>query len=75
MQQNKTLHVIKIDLVKKRREKSAETAKKNDDFKEFFEQLGKCFKLGVHDDSTVRAKIAELLRLNVSTPNDELRSS
>ena len=36
MQQNKTLHVIKIDRVKKRREESAETAEKNDDFKEFF---------------------------------------
>ena len=66
MQQNKALHVIKMDLVKKRLERSAETAEKNDDVKEFCEQLGKCFKLGVHGDSTVGAKIAELLRLNVS---------
>ena len=43
LQQNKALHVIKMDLVKKRLEKSAETAEKNDDVKEFREQLGKCF--------------------------------
>ena len=41
----------------------------SEDVKEFYEQLGKCFKLGVHDDSSVGAKIAELLRLNVSTSN------
>ena len=69
VQQNKTFHVIKMDLVKKFLEKSAETAEKNDDVKEFFEQLGKCFKLGVHDDCTVGAKIAELSRPNVSASN------
>ena len=60
VQQNKTLHVIKMDLVRKFLEMFAEIAELSDDVKEFF---------GVHDDSTVGAKIAELLRLNVSTSN------
>ena len=64
VQLNKTFHVIKMDLVKKFPEKSAETAEKNDDVKEFDEQLGKCFQLGVHNDSTIGAKIAEMLRPN-----------
>merc|ERR1712166_1456717 len=33
--------------------------KKKDDYKKFYEQFGKCLKLGVHEDSTNRVKIAE----------------
>ena len=71
LRQNKILRVIKKRLVKKCLEMFAERAEKNDDVKEFFEQFDKCVKFGLHEDSTVRAKIAELLRLNVSTSNDE----
>ena len=71
VQQNKTFHVIKRDLVKKFLDMFAELAELSDDVKEFFEQLGKCFKIGVHDNSTVGAKIAELLRPNVSASNGE----
>ena len=43
VQQNKTFHVIKRDLVKKFLDIFAELAELSDDVKEFFEQLGKCF--------------------------------
>ena len=70
LQQNKALQVIKMDLVKKCREMSAETAEKND-YIESYGQSGKCLKLENHDDSTIRAQIAELLELNTSKSEDE----
>ena len=47
------------------------TAEKNDDYIESNEQLDKCVKFDVREDFTVGAKIAELLRLNISTSIDE----
>ena len=49
----------------------ATTAEKNDDYIESNEQLNRCVKFDVREDSTVGVKIAELLRLNVSTSIDE----
>ena len=66
LQQNKISRVIEENHVKKRLEMFAEIAELSDDVKEFPEQLGKGFELGVRDDSTVGAKIGELLRPNVS---------
>merc|ERR1711994_1205054 len=67
-QQNKILRVIKKNLVKKC---FAEIAEKKDDYKKFYEQFGKCLKLGVHEDSTNRTKVAELLRYHSSKSGDE----
>ena len=53
------------------RDMSTEIDEKNDDHKMFYEQFGKCSHLGNHDDSTIRVKIAELLRLNASESEDE----
>merc|ERR1712153_104774 len=71
-QQNKILRVIKKNLVKKCLEMFAEIAEKKDDYKKFYEQFGKCMKLGVHEDSTNRTKVAELLRFHSSKSGDEL---
>merc|ERR1711912_94852 len=71
LQQNKILRVIKKNLVKKCLEMFAEIAEKNDDYKKFYEQFGKCLKLGVHEDSTNRTKVAELLRFQTSKSGDE----
>merc|ERR1719487_1728365 len=57
--------------VKKCLEMFAEIAEKKDDYKKFYEQFGKCLKLGVHEDSTNRTKVAELLRFNTSKSGDE----
>merc|ERR1712194_1002507 len=66
LQQNKILRVIKKNLVKKCLEMFAEIAEKKDDYKKFYEQFGKCLKLGVHEDSTNRTKVAELMRYHTS---------
>merc|ERR1712079_301771 len=71
LQQNKILRVIKKNLVKKCLEMFAEIAEKKDDYKKFYEQFGKCLKLGVHEDSTNRTKVAELLRFHTSKSGDE----
>merc|ERR1712141_560867 len=74
LQQNKILRVIKKNFVKKCLEMFAEIAEKKDDYKKFYEQFGKCLKLGVHEDSTNRTKVAELLRFHTSKSGDELIS-
>merc|ERR1712106_669317 len=71
LQQNKILRVIKKNLVKKCLEMFAEIAEKKDAYKKCYEQFGKCLKLGVHEDSTNRTKVAELLRFNTSKSGDE----
>ena len=49
----------------------ATIAAKNDDYIESNEQLDKCERFDVREDSTVGVKIAELLRLNISSSIDE----
>merc|ERR1712078_95611 len=71
LQQNKILRVIKKNLVKKCLEMFAEIAEKKDDYKRFYEQFSKNLKLGIHEDSTNRNKIAELMRYNTSKSGDE----
>merc|ERR1719399_93128 len=71
LQQNKILRVIKKNLVKKCIEMFSEISEKKDDYKKFYEQFGKCLKLGVHEDSTNRTKVAELLRFHTSKSGDE----
>merc|ERR1712225_21462 len=74
LQQNKILKVIKKNLIKKCIEMFAEIAEKKDDYKKFYEQFAKCLKLGIHEDSTNRNKIAELMRYHSSKSGDEMVS-
>merc|ERR1712093_602844 len=74
LQQNKILRVIKKNLVKKVIEMFNEIAEKPDDYKKFYEQFGKNLKLGIHEDSTNRQKLAELMRFQTSKSGDEIIS-
>jgi len=74
LQQNKILKVIKKNLVKKCLDMFAELAEKKEDYKKFYEQFSKNLKLGIHEDTTNRLKVAELLRYHTSKSGEDLIS-
>ena len=74
LQQNKILKVIAKNVVKKIFDMFNNVSKDSDKFRIFYEQYSKNLKLGVHEDTNNRTKLADLLRYETSKSNGDLIS-
>jgi len=72
LQQSKILKVIRKNLVKKCMELMEELTEDKDNYKKYYEQFSKNLKLGIHEDSTNRKKLADFLRYQSSQSGDEV---
>lgn len=74
LQQNKILKIIKRNMVKKCLELIQEVSENEEDWKKFYEQFSKNIKLGIHEDSNNREKLASFLRYHTSKSGDQMIS-
>ena len=76
LQQNKILKVIKKNIVKKCLDLFAELKNnsESEDYTKFYEQFSKNIKLGIHEDSSNREKLSELLMFHSTKSGQKMVS-
>ena len=74
LQQNKILKVIKKNIVKKCLELFAELKDNEEDYAKFYEQFSKNIKLGIHEDSSNREKLSDLLMFHSTKSGQKMIS-
>jgi len=74
LQQSKILKVIRKNLVKKCVELIEDLTEDKENYKKLYDQFAKNLKLGIHEDTTNRKKLADFLRYYSSHSGDEYTS-
>ena len=74
LQHDKIVRGIKRTLVKKCLELFQELAENKDDYAKFYESFAKNLKLGIHEDTANRDKLADLLRYSSTRSGNEMIS-
>ena len=74
LQQNKILKVIKKNIVKKCLDLFAELKENEEDYAKFYEQFSKNIKLGIHEDSSNREKLSDLLMFHSTMSGQKMVS-
>jgi molecular chaperone HtpG len=71
LQKNNILKIVKKNMIKKSIELIKEISENAENWKKFYEQFSKNLKLGIHEDATNRAKLAEFLRYHTSKSGED----